>query len=90
MLEIFPTIACKGAAKMTLRELYKLLFFPMEAHKILDYTLRECDLTDTCVCSQNLKTVIIKINNLPPKMKSKNNAYFLQKVLESSVFNKIY
>lgn len=84
MLEIFPTIDSKGAAMMTLRELYKL-FFPMQAHKILDYTLRECDLTDTyvcvCVCSQNLKTVIIKINNLPPKMKSKNNAYFLKKSL---------
>lgn len=49
MLEIFPTIASKGAAMMTLRELYKL-FFPMQAHKILDYTLRECDLTDTYVC----------------------------------------
>lgn len=49
MLEIFPTIASKGAAMMTFRELYKL-FFPMQAHKILDYTLRECDLTDTWVC----------------------------------------
>lgn len=68
MLEIFPTIALKRAAMMSLRELYKLLFFPMQAHKILDYTLRVCELTDTCVCSQNLKTVIIKRNNLPPKM----------------------
>lgn len=50
MLEIFPTIALKGAAMMSLRELYKLLFFPMQAHKILDYTLRVCELIDTCVC----------------------------------------